>query len=53
MALTDLHLLVFSTVHRGMCVPNAMPGSVPAFLEFLVLQPVVLRVVRVVVQVVI
>ena len=51
--LLDLLLLFFGAVHRGMCVLNAMPGFVLAFLEFLVLWPVVLRVVRVVVRVVI
>jgi hypothetical protein len=35
--LPDLCLLVVGAVRGGMCVPNAMPGIVPAFLEFLVL----------------
>ncbi|KIM81368.1 hypothetical protein PILCRDRAFT_8734 [Piloderma croceum F 1598] len=37
-----LRLLVVGAVHRGMHVPNAMPGVVPALLEFLVLRPVIL-----------
>ena len=43
--LSELCLLVVSAVHWGMCVLNAMPGVVPAFLEFLVLWSVMLKVV--------
>jgi len=32
--LSELRLLVFGVARGGMCVPNAMPGIVPAFLVF-------------------
>ena len=46
--LSELHLLVVvGAVREGTCVPNAMPGVSPAFLEFLVLRRLVSVVVRV------